>query len=257
MEQAQKPPVWTECVDGVWTITLNRPQVLNAMTIEMFYLLRDAIEQGAREEQADVVLLRGAGGNFCSGADLSVLGAMSEKAQADEALTVINEFLTRLHHMPKPVIAMVEGAAVGAGLNLALHADFVIATHHAVIQEPFVHIGLTTDFGGTYLLPRLVGIAQAKRLALLGEKLSGTEAERIGLIYKAVDAEVLTEEVEKLIASVRRVPKQAFAVTKDGLTHAQGMDLEQSLAWEKVQQPALISHPDFLALIQAKRKKNQ
>ncbi|MGG3494055.1 enoyl-CoA hydratase-related protein, partial [Brevibacillus choshinensis] len=116
---------------------------------------------------------------------------------------------------------------------------------------------LTTDFGGTYLLPRLVGIAQAKRLALLGEKLSGTEAERIGLIYKAVDAEVLTEEVEKLIASVRRVPKQAFAVTKYGLTHAQGMDMEQSLAWEKAQQPALIAQPDFLALIQEKRKKNQ
>lgn len=255
MEQGQKPPVWAECVDGVWTITLNRPQVLNAMTIEMFYLLREVIEQGAREDQADVVLLRGAGGNFCSGADLSVLGALSEKGQADEALTVINEFLTRLHHMPKPVIAMVEGAAVGAGLNLALHADFVVAANNAVIQEPFVHIGLTTDFGGTYLLPRLVGVAQAKRLALLGEKVSGSEAERMGLIYKAVEASALSEEVEKLIAAVRLVPKQAFAVTKAGLSGVHGMDLERALAWEKEQQPALITHPDFLALIQAKRRK--
>lgn len=256
MEQEQKPPVWTECVEGVWTITLNRPQVLNALTIEMFYLLRDAIEQGEREPEAEVVLLRGAGGNFCSGADLSVLGAMSEQAQAEEALTVINEFLTRLHHLQKPVIAMIEGAAVGAGLNLALHADFVVAAHDALIQEPFVQIGLTTDFGGTYLLPRLVGAAQAKRLALLGEKLSGTEAERIGLIYKAVDAALLADEVEKLIAAVRRIPRQAFAATKDGLTRAQGMSLEQSLAWEKAQQPALIAHPDFLSLIQAKRKRH-
>ncbi len=255
MEQGQKPPVWAECVDGVWTITLNRPHVLNAMTIEMFHMLREAIEEGAREDQADVVLLKGAGGNFCSGADLSVLGAMSEMRQADEALTVINEFLTRLHHLPKPVIAMLEGAAVGAGLNLALHADFVVAAHNAVLQEPFVQIGLTTDFGGTYLLPRLVGMAQAKRLALLGEKVSGTEAERIGLIYKAVDAAALPDEVEKLIAAVRLVPRQAFAVTKAGLSGAQGMNLEQALAWEKEQQPALIAHPDFLALIQAKKRK--
>lgn len=255
MEQPLHPAVWTECVDGVWTITLNRPHVLNALTIEMFYQLRDAIEQGEREAGADMILLRGAGGNFCSGADLSVLGRMGEKAQAEEALTVINEFLTRLHHMPKPVIAVVEGVAVGAGLNLALHADFVIAAANALIQEPFVQIGLTTDFGGTYLLPRLVGIAQAKRLALLGEKLTGTEAERIGLIYKAVEPEALPQEVERLIAAVRRLPRQSFAVTKQGLSRTLEMDLAQALAWEKEQQPALIGHPEFLSLIAERRKK--
>jgi enoyl-CoA hydratase/carnithine racemase len=186
---------------------------------------------------------------------LSVLAVLREDTQADEALSVINEFLTRLHRMPKPVISVIEGAAVGAGLNLALHADFVIATNNALLQEPFVHLGLTTDFGGTYLLPRLVGLAQAKRLALLGERLSGQEAERIGFIYKAVDAERLAEEVEKLIMTVRRVPKQAYAVTKEGLGRSQGMELEQTLEWEKEQQPRLIAHPDFLSLIAAKRKK--
>lgn len=255
MEQGQKPEVWSACENGVWMITLNRPQVLNALTIEMFYQLREEIEQAERAENADVVVLRGAGGNFCSGADLSVLAVLREDTQADEALRVINEFLTRLHRMPKPVISVIEGAAVGAGLNLALHADFVIATNNALLQEPFVHLGLTTDFGGTYMLPRLVGLAHAKRLALLGERLSGQEAERIGFIYKAVDAERLAEEVEKLIMTVRRVPKQAYAVTKEGLGRAQGMELEQALEWEKEQQPRLIAHPDFLSLIAAKSKK--
>lgn len=256
MEQGQAKSIWTEQKDGVWIITLNRPQVLNAMTIEMFYRLQESIEQGAKDPEVEVVLIKGTGGNFCSGADLSVLGALSEERQADEALTVINEFLTRLHHMPKPVIAMIEGVAVGAGLNLALHADFVVATEDAVLQQPFVQIGLTTDFGGTYLLPRLVGMAQAKRLALLGEKISGKEAERIGLIYKAVESSRIEREVDQLIASLRRLPKQAYAVTKAGLTRCQEEDLERALAWEKRQQPALIAQPEFQSLVRAKMKRN-
>ncbi|TRY25597.1 enoyl-CoA hydratase [Brevibacillus sp. LEMMJ03] len=255
MEHRQDLPIQTDLREGVWTITLNRPRVLNALTLEMFSLLRDAIARAAAEPAAEVVLLRGAGGNFCSGADLSILGALRDPAQADESLTVINAFLTQLHHMPKPVIALIEGAAVGAGLNLALHADFVIAAREAVLQEPFVQIGLTTDFGGTYLLPRLVGMAQAKRLALLGEKISGSEAERIGLIYKAVDAAEIEQEAQLLISALRRLPRHALAVTKAGLTACLEMNLAQSLAWEKEQQPALIMHPAFESLVRAKMKR--
>jgi 2-(1,2-epoxy-1,2-dihydrophenyl)acetyl-CoA isomerase len=252
MEQVQTEPVLTDLQDGVFTITLNRPKVLNAMTLEMFHDLRAAIAQAAAHQDAQVVLLKGAGGNFCSGADLSVLGSLSKPEEADSALTVINDLLTQLHYMDKPVVAMIQGVAVGAGLNLALHADFVVATREAVLQEPFVHIGLTTDFGGTYLLPRLVGIAQAKRLALLGEKISGAEAERIGLIYKAVDAEAIEQEVTQLIAALRRLPKQALAKTKEGMVKSTGLTLEQALAWEKAQQPSLILHPDFQNLVRAK-----
>jgi 2-(1,2-epoxy-1,2-dihydrophenyl)acetyl-CoA isomerase len=255
MEHGQDMPILTDLREGIWTITLNRPRVLNAMTLEMFSLLQEEIARAAAEPAVEVVLLRGAGGNFCSGADLSILAALRDPAQADESLTVINAFLTQLHHMPKPVIALVEGAAVGAGLNLALHADFVIAARDAVLQEPFVQIGLTTDFGGTYLLPRLVGMAQAKRLALLGEKISGSEAERIGLIYKAVDAAEIEQEAQQLINALRRLPRHALAVTKAGLTACLEKNLEQSLAWEKEQQPKLIMHPAFESLVQAKRKR--
>lgn len=241
--------------EGICTITLNRPHVLNAMTRETFSLLQETIAKVAADEEVDVLILRGAGGNFCSGADLSVLTAAADTKDADDSLIVINDFITTLHQMPKPVIAVIEGVAVGAGMNLALHADFVIATEKALFQQPFVHIGLTTDFGGTYLLPRLVGTAWAKRLALLGEKISGKKAEEIGLIYRAVEASQLESEVEKLVATVRRLPKQAYAVTKEGLGRCQANGLEYALAWEKQQQPSLIAHPDFQALVEAKMKR--
>ncbi|MGE7271941.1 enoyl-CoA hydratase/isomerase family protein [Brevibacillus panacihumi] len=251
----QEKQILVDKRDGVWTITLNRPQVLNALTVEMFGLLRDVIVEASEEEEARFIVLKGAGGNFCSGADLSVLGSLKEERQAHEALTVINDLLTRLHQMPKPVIAAIDGVAVGAGLNLALHADFVLAAKSARLQEPFVQIGLTTDFGGTYLLPRLVGLAQAKRVALLADPISGEEAEQIGLIYKAVPADLLGQEVENLLRRLRQLPKQAYSVTKEGLNQSLQHDLGHMLAWEKEQQPALLQHPEFAALIRAKMKR--
>lgn len=251
----QEKQILVDKRDGVWTITLNRPQVLNALTVEMFGLLRDVVVEASEEEEARFIVLKGAGGNFCSGADLSVLGSFKEERQANEALTVINDLLTRLHQMPKPVIAAIDGVAVGAGLNLALHADFVLAAKSARLQEPFVQIGLTTDFGGTYLLPRLVGLAQAKRLALLADPISGEEAEQIGLIYKAVPADLLGQEVENLLRRLRQLPKKAYSVTKEGLNQSLQHDLGHMLAWEKEQQPALLQHPEFAALIRAKMKR--
>lgn len=252
MEQTNAKVLLTQLEGNVFTITMNRPKVLNAMTVEMFHLLQEAIHEAATNENVEIVVLRGAGGNFCSGADLSVLGSMSTREQANESLNIINSFISELHQLPKPVIAVIEGVAVGAGLNFALHADFVIATSDAVIQEPFVHIGLTTDFGGTYLLPRLVGMAQAKRLGMLGEKISGTEAERIGLIYKAVEKDQLEEEVSKLLAALQKLPSQAVVKTKEGLAKSQAFSLEEALAWEKESQPGLILHPDFRTLVSSR-----
>jgi enoyl-CoA hydratase/carnithine racemase len=255
MEPTDANTVLLQRNEGIFTIALNRPHVLNALTMGMFAQLREAIEQAASDETVEVVVLRGAGGNFCSGADLSVLAAIRSVEEAEEALQLINGFLLPLHKMAKPVVAVIEGAAVGAGLNLALHADFVIATEEAVLQEPFVPIGLTTDFGGTYLLPRLVGMAQAKRLALLGEKITGKEAERIGLIYKSVAAEKLEEEVERLTATLRRLPGKALAKTKEGLEKSGTFTLEEALAWEKDEQPKLIMQPEFQQAVSARLKR--
>jgi len=252
----QLDSILTRLENGIFTITLNRPHVLNAMTVEMFYGLAAAIEEAERNPEAEIVHLRGAGGHFCSGADLSVLQSIANPVDADKALTVINGFLTRLHHLPKPVIAVLDGVAVGAGLNLALHADFVLAAEDAVLQEPFVHIGLTTDFGGTYLLPRLVGLAQAKRLAMLGEKISGKEAAQIGLICKAVPLDQLEAEVAGLTESLRRLPRAALVKTKEGMTRSLEMSPEQSLAWEKAAQPDLIVQPAFQERVRAKMRRH-
>ncbi len=255
MAQIETKEVLTQLEGNVYTITMNRPHVLNAMTVEMFKQLSSAIHQAATDENIKIVVLRGAGGNFCSGADLSVLGSMSTREQANQSLDVINSFLTELHYMNKPVIAVIEGVAVGAGLNLALHADFVVATEEAVLQEPFVHIGLTTDFGGTYLLPRLVGMAWAKRLGMLGEKISGKVAEQIGLIYKAVAAGQLEAEVNQLIETLGRLPQQAVVKTKEGLVKSLDFRLDEALAWEKENQPALIMHPNFQTLVSSRLKR--
>lgn len=254
-EQTELKAVISQLESHVFTITLNRPQVLNALTTDMFLELQQAIHHAATNEQIKIVVLKGAGGNFCSGADLSVLGSMSTREQADESLDVINSFLRELHYMNKPVIAVVEGVAVGAGLNLALHADFVLATKDAVLQEPFVHIGLTTDFGGTYLLPRLVGMAHAKRLAMLGEKISGQEAAEIGLIFKAVEAHELGEQLDQLLATLFRLPPQAVVKTKEGLETCLSLSLDEALAWEKANQPELILNPNFQALVATRLKR--
>jgi 2-(1,2-epoxy-1,2-dihydrophenyl)acetyl-CoA isomerase len=250
-------PIQTSLANGVYTITLNRPAVLNAFTLEMLTMLREAVEQAA-DDSVRVLVLRGAGGNFCSGADLSVLSGMKSAAEADEALIGINRMLTCLHRLPKPTIALIEGAAVGAGLNLALHTDFVLALRDAVLQEPFVHIGLTTDFGGTFLLPRLLGMAQAKRLALLGERITGEEAERIGLIYRSyATREEMETAAESLITRLLAIPAHAYAVTKEGLTDGVTMSHEECLEWEKQQQPRLISHPAFRELVAARQNRSK
>ncbi|UFJ41977.1 enoyl-CoA hydratase-related protein [Brevibacillus humidisoli] len=255
MNQPMIDTVLTNLTDDVYTITLNRPHVMNAMDMSMFTGLSEAISQAAHDQTIRVVVLRGAGGHFCSGADLNALKKMSDPREVDSLLVMINGFLSQLAAIDKPTVAVLEGAAVGAGLNLALHADFVIAREDALLQEPFVQIGLTTDFGGTYLLPRLVGMPQAKRLALLGERLTGAEAERIGLIYKAVPEAGLQQAFEQLIGVLRRLPRKAYAVTKDGFAKGLTASLADMLVWEKEQQPRLIASPEFQELIAAKTKR--
>ncbi|MBO8162319.1 MAG: enoyl-CoA hydratase/isomerase family protein [Brevibacillus sp.] len=256
MNQPTDNSLVTTYHEDVLTITLNRPHVMNAMDQSMFARLGDVFEQAASDQAIRVVVLRGAGGNFCSGADLNLLSRVSDPAEADRYLTLINSFITRFHHLDKPTIAVIEGVAVGAGLNLALHADFVVASEDARLQEPFVQIGLTTDFGGTYLLPRLVGLARAKRLALLAERLSGREAEQIGLIYRAVPQAELDQTVDQLISLLRRMPRLAYAATKAGLNKGMSASLSEMLVWEREQQPRLIASEEFQALIAARAKRS-
>ncbi|WP_240666698.1 enoyl-CoA hydratase/isomerase family protein [Longirhabdus pacifica] len=240
----------TDVHQGVLTITLNRPQVMNAMNDVMFRELHDVMLMAAKNESANIIVLKGAGGNFSAGGDLMTLSNPATHEHVIEGMAGINEMIEQLHHMPKPVIAVIQGAAVGAGLHLALQADFVIADVSAVIQAPFVQIGLTNDFGGTYVLPRLVGMAQAKRLALLCDKISGKEAMEMGLIFQAVASEALEGAAEKVIAKLNRLPKQAFLKTKEGLNHSLSWTLQDALEWEKENQSYLIKQPELKQAIE-------
>ena len=183
--------------DKLASIILNRPQVMNAMSIEMILSLRDAVQEIGSDESIQVLILKGAGNHFCSGADLSLFTENTASYEWITAMKGVGQIIRTIREMPQPVITMLKGVAVGGGANLALAADFVIAAETARFCEIFINIGAVMDYGGHYFLPRLVGLTKARELAMLGEEIDGNTAASIGLIYKSVPEEALEKEVEK------------------------------------------------------------
>lgn len=217
---------------GVLTITLNRPERLNAcppnMADEIFTALRD-------RGDARAVLLRGEGRAFCSGADLAAKAERSISG-GEGAFTALsqsyNPMMVALATLPVPVVAAVQGPAAGIGCSIALAADFVIAGNSGYFLQAFVNIGLVPDGGSSWLLPRLVGTAQATRMMMLGEKIYGEEAERIGLIYKCVEDEALATEAEALAQRLAKGPTVALGLMKQNLRDGLVADFTATLAAE-------------------------
>jgi 2-(1,2-epoxy-1,2-dihydrophenyl)acetyl-CoA isomerase len=194
---------------GVLTITLNRPEKLNAFVPDMHRELRAALERAKDEAGIRALLLTGAGRGFCAGQDLSERNVAPGTAPIDLSVSLgsnYNPLVRRLRELPKPVVCAVNGVAAGAGANIALACDVVIAARSASFVQSFVRIGLVPDSGGSYFLPRLVGSARAMGLALLGEKLSAEDAERWGLIWKAVDDSLLMDESLALAKQLAKGP---------------------------------------------------
>src|SRR4051812_36052245 len=182
---------------GVLTVTLNRPDKLNAFNPEMHQRLREALDRAKNEPEVRALLLTGAGRAFCAGQDLSERDVSPGAAPIDLSLSLgsnYNPLVRRLRELPKPVVCAVNGVAAGAGANIALACDLVIAARSASFVQAFSKIGLVPDSGGTFFLPRLVGTARAMGLALLGEKLSAEDAAQWGLIWKVVDDAQLLQE---------------------------------------------------------------
>src|SRR5688572_3194657 len=173
--------------DGVVTVTLNRPERKNAINGKMWENLLATFRSAAVDDAVRVVVLTGAGGAFCSGADLSPGGRGDDKHQLGRMRDVADVCLA-LHHLPKPTIAKVGGVAAGAGCNMALGCDLVVASDEARFSEIFARRGLSIDFGGSWLLPRLVGLHKAKELALFADIISAKEAEEVGLVNRVVPA---------------------------------------------------------------------
>src|SRR4051812_9754689 len=221
---------------GVLSITLNRPDKLNAFNPEMHGLLRKAIERAVDEPEVRAVLLTGAGRGFCAGQDLSERDVKPGAAPVDLSVSIgsyYNPLVRRLRGLPKPIVCAVNGVAAGAGANIALACDIVIAARSASFVQAFAKIGLPPDSGGTYLLPRLAGTARAMGLALLGEKLPAEDAERWGLIWKCVDDARLMEEASGLARRLAAGPTKGYGLIKRAIYESAGNSLESQLDLER------------------------
>jgi 2-(1,2-epoxy-1,2-dihydrophenyl)acetyl-CoA isomerase len=247
--------------DGYRVITLNRPDRLNAFNDAMHAALRAALDEAERDESCRALLLTGAGRAFCSGQDLADrLAKPGETVLAGAALdNYYNPLVLRLHGMRFPVVAAVNGAAAGAGCNVALACDIVLAARSASFTQSFARIGLIPDSGGTWLLPRLVGEARARALALLAEPLPAEKAEQWGLVWKCVDDAALAGEARKLCEHFAAAPTQGLALIKRALDASAGNSFDAQLDLERDLQREANMTPDYAEGVRAfmeKRKPN-
>jgi 2-(1,2-epoxy-1,2-dihydrophenyl)acetyl-CoA isomerase len=234
---------------AVRTLTLNRPAALNSMTGAMHAQLLPALESAAADAGIRAVVITGAGRGFCAGQDLNDSGMVGASPQELDVGAVIERhyrpLATRIRTMPVPVIAAVNGVAAGAGANMALCCDFVIAARSASFIQAFSKIGLVPDCGGTWLLPRLVGRARALGLAMTGDKLPAEEAERIGLIWRCVDDAELMTTVQALALKLSTLPSQALAETRRVIDNATTMEFSDAITQEANTQRDLGRAHDF------------
>ncbi len=229
--------------DRIATVTLNRPAVMNAVNTAMRRELLSALGHGAKE--ARVIILAGSGNGFCAGQDLGDvdLDRPEELARIlDEEYTPI---LKAIYECPVPVIAAVNGAAVGAGANIALACDIVIAAQSAVFVQAFARIGLMPDAGGTYWLPRQIGFARAMGAALLAEPVSARQAESWGMIWQAVADDRLAEVVAARAQQLADGPSLAIGLIKRALRASYGNGLDDQLALEAQLQGRALHSDDF------------
>jgi 2-(1,2-epoxy-1,2-dihydrophenyl)acetyl-CoA isomerase len=244
--------ILTACADGVATVTLNRPEVRNAFDMTMRQDLEAALIALDADAGVRVVIVRGAGEHFCAGGDVKLMrDNPMTAAEGQSRVEAINRAILALARFRAPTIAMVDGAAAGAGCNLALACDLVVASDRARFGEVFARIGLIPDAGGTHFLPRRVGLARAKELVFTAEIIEAREAERIGLVNRVVPAADLERETYALARRIAEGPPRVLAAAKALLDRAAGLDLETALQWEALTQGAMIASADHREGIRA------
>jgi 2-(1,2-epoxy-1,2-dihydrophenyl)acetyl-CoA isomerase len=233
---------------GFARLTLNRPDRLNSFTVQMHGEVADALTQVERDGVVRALLLTGAGRGFCAGQDLSdrAVAPGADGLDLGESLeNRYNPLIKRLVNLPKPVICAVNGVAAGAGANIALAADIVLAAKSARFIQSFSNIGLVPDSGGTWILPRLAGHARALGLALTGEPLSAEKAEGWGLIWRVVEDDQLKSESEKLASRLAMGPTRGLAAIKLAMRQGWQSDLGQQLDLERDLQRELGRSADY------------
>ncbi|GAB4437871.1 MAG: 2-(1,2-epoxy-1,2-dihydrophenyl)acetyl-CoA isomerase PaaG [Chloroflexi bacterium OHK40] len=253
---SEQPTVRYELAGGVATITLDRPEVFNALNAQLHTELLAALRQAERDDAVRALVLTGAGKAFCSGQDLREIPAQGAAHMIGERLRQsYNPLVAKLRGIPKPVIAAINGVAAGAGLSLAVACDLRVAAASARLVVAFARIGLVPDCGMSYLLPRLVGQARAFELAALGGELDAPTALQWGLVNRLVPDEELLPAAQALADQLAHGPATAIALIKRSLERAQTASLEQMLEYEAEAQQVAGGHPDFAEGVAAFREK--
>ncbi|MBV9544864.1 MAG: enoyl-CoA hydratase [Chloroflexi bacterium] len=244
--------------DGVLTLTLNRPERLNALTSELLRSLSDAIRSAERDTSVRCIVLTGAGRGFSSGADVTRFGTQADQLDPGESVRRdINPMILRMRAIEKPLLAAINGVAAGAGLSLALACDLRFAAESAQLVVAFIRIGLVPDAGSLFFLPRLLGPGKALELAWTGDPVGAQEAYELGLLNKVLpDAEVLSH-TQELARRLAHGPAKAQAMIKRALNQAHELPLERVLDLEAGYQAIASRQPDFAEGVAAFREKRQ
>ena len=231
--------------NGVGYLTLNRPDKYNSYNREMALALQGYLDDCEKDEAIRCIYITGAGKGFCSGQDLSE--AMNPTPEEFERMVRehYNATILRIRKIEKPVIAAVNGVAAGAGANIALACDIILANESASFIQAFSKIGLIPDSGGTFFLPRLVGMQRAAALMMTGDKVTGTEAAAMGMIYKCFADDVFESESKKMATALAQMPTKGIGLTKRLLNQTFNNSLEQQLDMEKEVQGQAGSTEDF------------
>lgn len=229
--------------EGVAHITLNRPDKLNSFNREMALLLQSKLDEAASLHEVRCVVITGAGKGFSAGQDLAELTGPDAPTMQEILSLHYNPVIRKIRQMPKPVIAAVNGVAAGAGANIALCCDIVLATESASFIQAFSKIGLIPDSGGTWFLPRLVGWQKALALALLGEKVTAGEAEKLGMVYRVARDEHFPQEVTEMANRLSRMPTRGLALIKHAYNRSMTQELDAQLELEdRLQQEAAMTY---------------
>lgn len=237
--------VLLETENGVAYITLNRPDKLNSFNREMALLLQQLLDDCAADDTIRCIYITGAGKGFCAGQDLAEVvdpnGPGMQKILGEH----YNPIISRLRSISKPIVAAVNGVAAGAGANLALACDIVVAAESASFIQAFSKIGLIPDSGGTYHLPKLIGFQRASALMMLGDKVPAADALQMGMLYKTFSADTFAAESKKLAQQLAQMPTKALGYIKEALNASLTADLQQQLATEDKLQQQAASTNDF------------
>lgn len=238
-------PVLYSVENAVATVTLNRPDILNALNPALLDALLRSMEQARDDDAVRAVLLTGAGRGFCAGADLSAVGAGKRSSAGEVLRERYHPLIQTMRGMGKPIVGAVNGPAAGAGMSIALASDIVLAAQSATFLQAFSRIALVPDAGSTWFLPRLVGDARARALAILADKIPAQEAMQMGMIWKVYPDAELMSKAREMAERLATMPTRAYGLIKQLFSESQSNDLAEQLELEATLQNVASQSADF------------